>query len=374
MLSFWEKQSFFNYDCIIIGSGIVGLSTACSLKEKYPEKSVLVLERGILPTGASTKNAGFACYGSAAEIWNDVQLLGWEKALEVVELRVKGLCKLRSRLGDAAIEYEENGGGEIILKGDSFDLNSLDAINENLKTIFSKPVFIPEPKKPEALGFQTKNIQTYISNTVEGQIDTGKMMRSLIEYSQKLGISILTGFHVEHLEKQNSNWQISGLVDDHKFLAPNLYICTNAFTKGLLPNLDIQPGRGQVLVTSPIPDLRFKGIYHFDQGYYYFRNVGNRVLFGGGRNIDFEGETSTSFELNPTIQNQLEWYLRELILPARTDFKIEHRWAGIMAFGTEKTPIVMDYGNGMKIGCRMNGMGVALGTEIGEQLASMTLQ
>ncbi|MGZ5243758.1 MAG: hypothetical protein ACXWW0_07675 [Bacteroidia bacterium] len=35
MLSFWERESFLHYDIIIIGSGIVGLSTAISLKEKF---------------------------------------------------------------------------------------------------------------------------------------------------------------------------------------------------------------------------------------------------------------------------------------------------------------------------------------------------
>ena len=34
MLSFWEKQSFQNFDIIIVGAGVVGLSTAASIKEK----------------------------------------------------------------------------------------------------------------------------------------------------------------------------------------------------------------------------------------------------------------------------------------------------------------------------------------------------
>jgi glycine/D-amino acid oxidase-like deaminating enzyme len=63
MLSLWEKQSFLEYDVIVVGAGITGLSTAVSIKEKNPKISVLVVERGILPTGASTKNAGFACFG-----------------------------------------------------------------------------------------------------------------------------------------------------------------------------------------------------------------------------------------------------------------------------------------------------------------------
>ena len=61
MFSYWEQQSFTSYDYVIIGSGIVGLSTAIELKEKFPGATVLILERGLLPTGASSRNAGFAC-------------------------------------------------------------------------------------------------------------------------------------------------------------------------------------------------------------------------------------------------------------------------------------------------------------------------
>ena len=48
MLSYWEKQSLLHYDCILLGSGIVGLSAAVSIKERYPDKRLLVLERGWL--------------------------------------------------------------------------------------------------------------------------------------------------------------------------------------------------------------------------------------------------------------------------------------------------------------------------------------
>ena len=44
MLSYWEKNSFLNYDVAIIGSGILGLSTACEIKERFPEKILLYLK------------------------------------------------------------------------------------------------------------------------------------------------------------------------------------------------------------------------------------------------------------------------------------------------------------------------------------------
>jgi glycine/D-amino acid oxidase-like deaminating enzyme len=65
MNSLWEANSYLTHDLIIIGGGLgiffflpkVGLSTACSVLEKHPEQRVIILEKGVIPTGASTKNA-----------------------------------------------------------------------------------------------------------------------------------------------------------------------------------------------------------------------------------------------------------------------------------------------------------------------------
>ena len=65
-VSIWEKESFYApKDVIIIGSGLAGLWTALYLKKKKPGISVTIVDRGIIPTGASTRNAGFACSGCA---------------------------------------------------------------------------------------------------------------------------------------------------------------------------------------------------------------------------------------------------------------------------------------------------------------------
>jgi hypothetical protein len=37
-------------------------------------------------------------------------------------------------------------------------------------------------------------------------------------------------------------------------------------------------------------------MFHLEKGYYYFRNINDRILLGGGRNLDFEGETTTSHD------------------------------------------------------------------------------
>ena len=98
MYSFWEKNTLLNYDTAIVGAGIVGLSIASAILEKYPKQRVVVLERGLLPTGASTRNAGFACFGSLTELLADEAKMGIDKCLDLVEKRWNGLQKLVKRL------------------------------------------------------------------------------------------------------------------------------------------------------------------------------------------------------------------------------------------------------------------------------------
>jgi succinate dehydrogenase/fumarate reductase flavoprotein subunit len=84
--TFYRKR-----DIIIIGAGFSGLWAAISIKEKSPEKSVLIIERNAVPLGASTRNAGFACFGSLTEVIADSQKMGWEKTLDLVRMRFEGL-------------------------------------------------------------------------------------------------------------------------------------------------------------------------------------------------------------------------------------------------------------------------------------------
>ena len=376
MLSYWEKESFVNYDHIIIGSGIVGLSTAISLKEKNSNLNILILERGIFPTGASTKNAGFACFGSLTELLSDIEILGKQKTLELVNERWQGLLKLRERIGDEKMDYHGFGGYELMRDEELSYINKIDEVNELLLPLFNEPVFSKVDQKIDAFGFDKKVIKSLIYNRFEGQIHTGKMMRSLLNIAQQLGIQIITGAEVISFDDKISSVEVvvKNAVNqkDIIFNGHKVAICTNAFTKTLIKDLDLVPGRGIAMITKPIKNLPFKGVFHIEKGYYYFRNEGDRVIFGGGRNLDIQGETSTSFEINNKIEQELKRQLKEIILP-NLDYEIDHIWAGIMAFGENKIPIYKQHSTNVWLGVRLGGMGVAIGSRMGEKLAEKIL-
>lgn len=365
-LSYWEYKSWFSdIDFTIIGSGIVGLTTAIHLKKRYPNSKILILEKGWLPNGASTKNAGFACFGSISEILSDLNTHSEDDVKALVKMRFEGLKMLRDLLGDTQIRYKSYGGYEVFLRNDKIfeeALSGIEKVNQLLKGVFNKNVF--EIKK-NTFGFKDVR-EKLIFNTLEGQIDTGLMMQSLLKLVQKEGILILNNF--EFQSYQTGKDKVFVNTNNIDFETNHLLLTTNGFASTIVK--DLKPARAQVLITSSIPSLQIKGTFHMHQGYYYFRNIGNRILFGGGRHLDFKKETTAKMALNEEIQNELERILRQVILPSY-DFKVANRWTGIMGVGSKKQPIIKSIDNHVHCGVRLGGMGIAIGCYVGQELSKI---
>jgi glycine/D-amino acid oxidase-like deaminating enzyme len=379
MLSYWEREAWTHYDVAIIGAGIIGLSTALSLKERNPKLSVAVLERGLIPSGASTRNAGFACFGSLTEILHDIAANGEEATAELVRARYAGLHLLRQRLGDEACGYEQHGGAELLFENNISALDQLERVNTVLGDIFPQKAFYLNNAAIAPNGFNTERVKALVQSDFEGQIHSGKMMRSLAALAQKRGVMLFFGADVQQIEAGGAEVRLHLRHNDDFVVmqATQVVLCTNAFTSQFAPELGIVPARGQVLVSTPISGLRFRGVFHFDEGFYYFRNVsspeGQRILFGGARNMAFEAEETTALTLNDTIQQELERILRNVIAPDE-QFSIEQRWSGIMGFHASKLPIVRRVRERVVVGFGCNGMGVALGSTIGGQTAECLLK
>ena len=245
-------------------------------------------------------------------------------------------------------------------------IERISEINTLLLPVFDDKVFqIAENN------FQFKKIQPkLILNNFEGQIDTGKMMSALVKMAITKGIKILNGVEV------NSYTEASGMVkiqtEKLEFECKKLMIATNGFASRLGIS-EVEPARAQVLVTKPIKKIPFKGTFHLDRGYYYFRNIGDRVLFGGGRNLDIKTEETDTVGTTDLIQNKLRELLKECILP-ETEFEIEQSWSGIMGLGISKNPILKSLSANVFCRVRLGGMGIAIGSQVGKDLADLALK
>jgi len=375
-LSYWEKTTFLsNIDVIIIGGGIVGLNAAIQLKTIQKGLKVVVIEKGFLPFGASTRNAGFACFGSISELLADLKHTSEDYVFKLVEKRWNGLQKLRNLIGDKQLQYENLGGYELF-KSSDLDLfkncsSQIGYFNQYLKEITGvKETYAIADKSVDEFGF--KAIDHAIINRSEGQIHTGEMMKHLMKFAKKIGVECWNGVDIDTIE-EDENGVFLMTTDKINIRAKKLVIATNGFTKKLLPNLDLQPARNQVIVTNPIPNLKVKGTFHYDEGFIYFRNIDDRILLGGARNQDLLLETTSEFGITDNIKNHLIHFLSNVILPNQ-EFVIEHEWSGIMGLGATKKPIIEQQGEHIFLAVRLGGMGVAIGSLVGEEVAYLVLQ
>lgn len=368
--SFWEKELYLNnLNFTVIGAGIVGYNTALQLRKKYPDSKILILERGILPTGASTKNAGFTCFGSPTEIQSDIEKMGVSEVSALIEKRWVGLELLMKTVGTDFIDYQNNGSFEVFKESEKSLFNkTLDQLNELNNIIFQVIGKKESYSQVSTDKFEFKNICGLINNQYEGQINTGKMMHRFHQLATAHDINVLFGVDVTDWSDGPNGVSIETSIGTLK--TEQLLIATNGFTKKLLPEIDLKPARSQVLITEPFEKAPFVGTFHYDEGYSYFRNVGNRILLGGGRNKDLDGEITTDFSNTPLIINHLKSLLDEVIIPGKK-YKIEQTWAGIMGVGESKSPIVKKHSENVFLGVRLGGMGVAIGSLIGKELADI---
>jgi glycine/D-amino acid oxidase-like deaminating enzyme len=370
-VSYWDQQELLQkIDYVVIGSGITGLSTAIHLKQAQPHKKVVVLERGMLPWGASTRNAGFACFGSMGELVMDLKNHTEAEVVQLLQMRSDGLTLLKELVG-SQLQLESCGNYEVFRHSEKEEFEKLGAaipkVNKLLRAVFKEDVF---SVAPNCFGF--KKVEGLIFNSYEGMLNTGKMMSALLALAKNLGVLIYNGARVaSHVEAAEA-LQLR-LSNGLELSAEKMLVCTNAFSGNLLKETEITPARNQVLITKPISNLPFSGAFHAQNGHLYFRTVGQRVLIGGGRQHFKAENNTTQLEISDEVQGYLEKQLREWIIPKQA-FKVDQRWAGIIGVGAKKSPIIKKVSNRVYAGVRLGGMGVALGSLVGKKLSALAVK
>ncbi|WP_234573353.1 NAD(P)/FAD-dependent oxidoreductase [Rhodohalobacter sp. 614A] len=355
--SFWEREEWLKSpDLFIVGAGIVGASTALFYKERFPDHDVVVTDRGFAPYGASTRNAGFACIGSISEHLADIKKAGEETVLNRIERRWKGLQLLRKTVGDENMDYHHTGGFEIFTDEEKFDRSreKIAWMNQILKDrigvegVYSSTTFQGYPA---------------IKNRVEGAINSGKLMRYLHEKLMKAGVRVWWNCPVSRVK---SNQVI--LTDSVEVNPKKVVLAVNGFVSKLA-EIPVKPARGYVFITKPIPDFKWKAIFHHNEGYVYFRNVGDRLLLGGGRDQAIEEETSDEFRINPKIKNYLIDFA-ENVLKVPSGWEIDMEWSGIMGMTENKEPIIKEVEKDVWAAAGLSGMGIAIGMQVAKDVVS----
>ena len=368
--SHWEHSGFLtDIDTLIIGGGIVGLNAAIQRKKLAPNERVVVFEKAAFGFGGSTRNAGFACFGSPTEILSDLRNLSDEVVIRLIKMRWEGLNVMLETLGKSQVDYIHSGSVELFTESES-DLYQevklkLDLLNEIASKAISHSPYVHTEASDLQQRYGFSRVLGGYENTEEGSIDTGKMFYSLRKKCLEIGIEMYHGIEVFSW-KPGDRPEVK--IENETVQCSNLIICTNGFAKDLISDLDLSTARNLVMITEPIPELKVNGTFHMNEGYVYFRNVGNRLLIGGARHLDRDWMDRSSPP--EEVSEYLKTLVSEVILP-NTKWTIDRQWVGFLGVGSQKTPIVEEVDKNVYLAVRMGGMGVAIGSLIGKTVAEL---
>ncbi len=361
--SFWEKELLNEeIDFLIIGAGIVGVTSAIFIKQENPSAKVIVLERNYPGLGASTKNAGFACYGSPTELLDDIEKNGEHHCSQLMRLRRQGFTILKSLVTDEQMDYHQKGSHELFENDDALLDKVLDRF-EYLNQLASdamgeKEVF----KKVKNNQFGLLSAQA-IYAPLEGQLNPALMMEALRKKATALGVMIQFGRNIVEV-----NGPMVKTEDGHWINAKRTVVCTNGFARLLLEIENLQTVRNQVLISEPFEHGLF-GTYHMNEGYIYFREYKGRILIGGARDIDRNVETTQEFGENKMILNYLKNFVSNKLNLKEVSFT--QHWSGILGVGPEKMPLIKQISPNLYVAVRMGGMGVAIGSAVGRKVSQL---
>ncbi len=370
-LSYWEHKSYLDeIDFMVVGSGIVGMTAALELKALEPDSHIVVIDKSSIGAGASSRNAGFACIGSLSELMHDRDQYGLDKTLEIVSARRDGLKRLQSLVDADAIEYQDSGGCELFSTEEQYKLahDELDEWNSLLRPLtgLDRSYTIAE-----STGFNNINNQCIV-NHAEGLLNTGKMYRALEALLTKNRIGSIRGLAMTQFKKSSKGISVQFTELNDSIVTKKLLLCTNAFTNKILNCADVTPCRNQVLVTSTVSNHHVSMGYHIDAGYVYFRAVEDRVLIGGGRHLHESENNTDQFALSYDNKVYLSELLKSVVLPNQ-NFEIDYHWSGILSGGDVRDPVIREVTPHVYAAYRLGGMGVAIGSTIGRDLAHLAI-
>jgi glycine/D-amino acid oxidase-like deaminating enzyme len=321
--SYWEEDALPrraapgelppHTDILIVGAGFMGSWLAYWLAKRGVGARVLVVERDRFAYGASSRNAGFLTCGQVSEMLADVESTGMDAVVATFEDRLRGIDLVRGEF--PGLDIDACG---------STDWDPLTAakrdLGRELNSVAGRDIYAV--RRARMAGDE----RDAMFNRADGAVDPVRLLQRL---RGRTGARF--AFGVRAMRVSDGTAVLETEDGTHEVSYGRAFLCTNAFASALHGGTDVQPGRGQIIVTTPVRTPTERTLGYLQQGYNYFRFLGDRLLIGGGRHLYGDSENGT-IELAPTasIRSYLTGVAASVV--GHDDFRVEHHWAGIMGF------------------------------------------
>jgi len=312
-----------NYEIVIIGGGVIGLTVARSLALRGV-RDVCLIERGQLGTEASFAAGGMLAPQAEADSPDDFfQLLCQSRDLYPAFTEA-----LKEETG---IDVELDRTGTLYLAFTQHDRNEIDSRFE-WQTEAGLPVERLTPE--EARLFEpcvSTNITGALRFPLDIQVENRRLLTALTNSIDQLGVDVLTNVNIDSLEIKNQ--RVTGVVT-----APGVINCSTvvlaagAWSGFINPAIRVEPVRGQMVCLTAHPKLTRHVIYS-PRGYLVPRQDGRLLAGSTSENAGFAKDVTVG-GMNTILRNATE------ISPAVASMPLFDSWAGLRPRVADGLPVL----------------------------------
>lgn len=354
-------------DIVVVGAGIIGVSTVHALAQLNPGKRVVLVDQRTIAWGASGRNAGFLIPGNHTDFAKAVDTYGYDTAKTIWEFTMETIDHVK-RLDPARTAFRPT--GTLLAAIEEDEARRLERSAEYIDDLGTSCVYLSGERVNRRLG--SSGFIAGLALTAGGTVNPARMARALLAGT---GVQVLENWPVTDLSPTASGGvQVSG--PGGSMEADQVILCTNAYTPQLIADTArvVRPVRAQMLATEPLEPFMEVPLYAHN-GYYYLRQrIDGRLMLGGARHLHEEVEVGYEDAVTPHLQADLEaWLARHF--PGIGKPAIERRWSGTMGFSLDGLPVVGSL-EGMPqvmFACGFTGHGMGYGLRFGLLLARLLL-
>lgn len=326
-------------DVVIVGGGFTGLSAAYHIRQRFPDKKIVILEGACCGYGASGRNGGF-CVATALLDWEQPDPEIRQQSLDVSYYGLNFIKKMIAEYG-IDCDLEENGVLTVALDDKQtqeleeyrdelamFGLTSSFLQGKDLEQEINSPLFIAGLSEPHGAILNPAKLAREMKRVVE---------QNAIDIFERTVVTRITPGKVHHIDTELGDIR-----------APILVLAVNAYAHklGFFQNR-VFPVSVYQIVTEPLSKSQWDSIgWKNRQGlsderimYSYSAPTTDGRILMGGREYAYYHNDAVSAGNDKSITKLVKDNLFSFF-PQLDGLRIEHSWGGTNAFTLGKVPAV----------------------------------